>query len=64
MNTLVRLTKFHELNVRLRLRECLRPHLMGMEQCIRIVFRFLFTIGFVILGIDGVRPHQHINDKM
>lgn len=46
MNTLVRLTKFHELN------------------CIRIVFRFLFTIGFVILGIDGVRPHQHINDKM
>ncbi|KAF9222399.1 hypothetical protein BS17DRAFT_783656 [Gyrodon lividus] len=46
MNTLVRLTKFHELN------------------CIRIVFRFLFTIPFVILGIDGVRPHQHINDKM
>ncbi|KAG8220515.1 hypothetical protein J3R82DRAFT_3218 [Butyriboletus roseoflavus] len=32
--------------------------------CIRIVFRFLFTISFVILGIDGVRPHQHINDKM
>ncbi|EGO26162.1 hypothetical protein SERLADRAFT_407050 [Serpula lacrymans var. lacrymans S7.9] len=46
INTIVRLTKFHELN------------------CIRVVFRFLFTVPFVILGIDGVRPHQHINDKM
>ncbi|KAG9312328.1 hypothetical protein JVU11DRAFT_7644 [Chiua virens] len=46
MNTLVRLTRFHEMN------------------CIRVVFRFLFTIPMVILGIDGVRPHQHINDKM
>lgn len=46
MNTMVRLTKFHELN------------------CIRVFFRFLFTVPFVILGIDGVRPHQHINDKM
>ncbi|KAH7908411.1 hypothetical protein BJ138DRAFT_1012871 [Hygrophoropsis aurantiaca] len=45
-NTMVRLTKFHELN------------------CIRIVFRFLFTVPFIILGIDGVRPHQHINDKI
>lgn len=45
-NTMVRLTKFHELN------------------CIRILFRFLFTVPFVILGIDGVKPHQHINDKM
>lgn len=32
--------------------------------CIRVFFRFLFTVPFVILGIDGVRPHQHINDKM
>ncbi|KAJ8591062.1 hypothetical protein M405DRAFT_128792 [Rhizopogon salebrosus TDB-379] len=45
-STMVRLTKFHELN------------------CIRIFFRFLFTVSLVILGIDGVRPHQHINDKM
>lgn len=45
-NTLIRLTKFHELN------------------CIRILFRFLFSIPLTILGIDGVRPHQHINDKM
>ncbi|KAF8557902.1 hypothetical protein OG21DRAFT_1481907 [Imleria badia] len=44
--TLVRLTKYHELN------------------CIRVVFRFLFTIPLVILAVDGVRPHQHINDKM
>lgn len=45
-NTMVRLTKFHELN------------------CIRVFFRFLFTVPLVILGIDGVRPHQHINDNM
>lgn len=45
-NTMVRLTKFHELN------------------CIRVIFRFLFTVPFVILGIDGIRPHQHINDNM
>ncbi|EIW80587.1 hypothetical protein CONPUDRAFT_82756 [Coniophora puteana RWD-64-598 SS2] len=45
-NTVVRLTKFHELN------------------CIRVFFRFLFTVPFIILGIDGVRPHQHINDNM
>lgn len=45
-NTLIRLTKFHELN------------------CIRIMFRFLFTIPCIILGVDGVRPHQHINDKV
>ncbi|KAG1879793.1 hypothetical protein F4604DRAFT_1620275 [Suillus subluteus] len=32
--------------------------------CIRVFFRFLFTVPFVILGIDGIRPHQHINDKM
>jgi len=32
--------------------------------CIRVFFRFLMTIPLVILGIDGVRPHQHINDKM
>ncbi|KAI9573271.1 hypothetical protein HD554DRAFT_1163308 [Boletus coccyginus] len=32
--------------------------------CIRVVFRFLFTVPLVILGADGVQPHQHINDKM
>ena len=45
-NTVVRLTKFHELN------------------CIRVFFRFLFTVPFIILGVDGVRPHQHVNDNM
>ncbi|KAJ7033463.1 hypothetical protein C8F04DRAFT_1104815 [Mycena alexandri] len=44
--TIVRLTKFHELNM------------------IRIVFRFIFVIPFVILGVDGVRPHVHINESM
>jgi hypothetical protein len=45
-NTIVRLTKFHELNT------------------IRICFRFLFTVPLLILGVDGIRPHQHINESM
>ncbi|KAJ2928632.1 hypothetical protein H1R20_g8430, partial [Candolleomyces eurysporus] len=44
--TIVRLTKFSELNT------------------IRVVFRYLFTVPLLILGIDGVRPHHHINEKM
>jgi len=46
IGTIVRLTKFHELNM------------------IRIVFRFIFVIPFVILGADGVRVHTHINESM
>ncbi|KAF7341263.1 hypothetical protein MVEN_01862200 [Mycena venus] len=44
--TIVRLTKFHELNM------------------IRVVFRFIFVVPLFILGVDGVRPHQHINESM
>ncbi|KAJ7866480.1 hypothetical protein B0H13DRAFT_2236838 [Mycena leptocephala] len=43
--TIVRLTKFHELNT------------------IRVVFRFMFAVPFVILGTDGVMPHVHINES-
>ncbi|KAF5387270.1 hypothetical protein D9757_006829 [Collybiopsis confluens] len=43
--TIVRLTKFHELNT------------------IRVLFRYLFTVPLLILGVDGVRPHQHINSN-
>ncbi|KAF9235243.1 hypothetical protein BU15DRAFT_51578 [Melanogaster broomeanus] len=32
--------------------------------CIRVVFRFLFTVPFVIVGVDGARPHQHIDDNI
>jgi hypothetical protein len=46
METIVRLTKFSELNN------------------IRVVFRFLFTVPLAILGIDGVRPHIHINENL
>ncbi|KAF9463550.1 hypothetical protein BDZ94DRAFT_1308664 [Collybia nuda] len=46
INTIVRLTKFSELNT------------------IRVVFRFLFTVPLLILGVDGVRPHHHINESM
>lgn len=31
---------------------------------IRVVFRFLFTVPIVILGVDGVRPHIHINKNL
>jgi len=30
---------------------------------IRVVFRFLFCVPLLVLGIDGVRPHQHINES-
>jgi len=45
-NTIIRLTKFHELN------------------SLRILFRFLFVLPLVTLGVDGVRPHQHVNESM
>jgi hypothetical protein len=45
-STIIRLTKFHELNT------------------IRVVFRLLFVVPFFILAVDGLRPHQHINDVM
>ncbi|KAJ6488239.1 hypothetical protein C8R47DRAFT_510893 [Mycena vitilis] len=44
--TIVRLTKFHELNT------------------IRVVFRFVMVIPFLMLGSDGVRPHVHLNENM
>ncbi|KAA1477527.1 hypothetical protein DENSPDRAFT_589396 [Dentipellis sp. KUC8613] len=46
LGTIVRLTKFHELNT------------------IRVAFRFLFAAPLLIMAVDGVRPHQHINDNM
>lgn len=44
-NTIIRLTKFHELNT------------------MRIGLRFLFTVPLLILGVDGIRPHQHVNES-
>ncbi|KAF9529773.1 hypothetical protein CPB83DRAFT_852155 [Crepidotus variabilis] len=46
ISTIVRLTKFSELNA------------------IRVAFRFLFTVPLLILGVDGVRNHNHINESM
>lgn len=37
---------------------------MSSVQMIRVVFRFLFTVPLLILGVDGVRPHVHINESM
>ncbi|KAF9262658.1 hypothetical protein L218DRAFT_1000539 [Marasmius fiardii PR-910] len=45
-STIVRLTKFHEMNM------------------IRVFFRFLFTVPFIVLGVDGCTPHEHINESM
>jgi hypothetical protein len=44
--TIVRLTKFSELNN------------------IRVLFRFLFTLPLLVLGVDGVTPHKHVNESM
>ncbi|KAL4249232.1 hypothetical protein ABKN59_007241 [Abortiporus biennis] len=30
---------------------------------IRVVCRFLFVVPLLILAVDGIRPHQHINDS-
>ncbi|EIM80847.1 uncharacterized protein STEHIDRAFT_30172, partial [Stereum hirsutum FP-91666 SS1] len=46
MGTIVRLTKFHELNA------------------IRVMFRFLFAAPLLILAVDGIRPHQHVNESL
>jgi hypothetical protein len=43
VQTLVRLTKFHELNT------------------IRVMFRFMFTVPFVILGVDGIQARPVVN---
>jgi hypothetical protein len=44
--TMVRLTKFHELNT------------------LRVLFRFMFCVPLITLGIDGVRAHHHVNESM
>ncbi|KAH9935184.1 uncharacterized protein BXZ73DRAFT_89533 [Epithele typhae] len=31
--------------------------------CLRVVFRFLFVVPLLILAVDGVRPHQHVNES-
>ncbi|TCD62709.1 hypothetical protein EIP91_006534 [Steccherinum ochraceum] len=30
---------------------------------IRVVFRLLFVVPLLILGVDGARPHQHVNES-
>ncbi|KAI0740968.1 hypothetical protein C8Q76DRAFT_822563 [Earliella scabrosa] len=30
---------------------------------LRVVFRFLFVAPLLVLAIDGVRPHQHVNES-
>ncbi|TFK92000.1 hypothetical protein K466DRAFT_573336 [Polyporus arcularius HHB13444] len=31
--------------------------------CLRVVFRLLFVVPLLVLAIDGVRPHQHVNES-
>lgn len=33
-------------------------------QAIRIIFRFLFAVPLLILAIDGIRPHEHVNESL
>ncbi|KAI0669564.1 hypothetical protein C8Q78DRAFT_1040875 [Trametes maxima] len=32
--------------------------------CLRVVFRLIFVVPLLVLAVDGIRPHQHINDTM
>ncbi|CDO75963.1 hypothetical protein BN946_scf184888.g13 [Trametes cinnabarina] len=32
--------------------------------CVRVVFRLIFVIPLLILAVDGIRPHQHINESL
>ncbi|KAI0326063.1 hypothetical protein GY45DRAFT_1374235 [Cubamyces sp. BRFM 1775] len=32
--------------------------------CLRVVFRLIFVLPFMALAVDGIRPHQHVNDSM
>ncbi|KAI0350603.1 hypothetical protein OH77DRAFT_1058287 [Trametes cingulata] len=32
--------------------------------CLRVVFRLVFVIPLLVLAVDGVRPHQHVNETM
>lgn len=63
MSTVVRLTKFHELNVRPSLRHC-TPPTSDEIQTFRVFFRCLFVVPLFILACDGLRPHQHVNENM
>lgn len=62
--TIVRLTKFSELNVSVPPIMFQLYLVVTKGQTIRVVFRFLFTVPLLILGVDGVRPHVHINESM
>ncbi|KAF8963629.1 hypothetical protein BDZ97DRAFT_1904814 [Flammula alnicola] len=53
LETIVRLTKFSELNVCF----CTWRNDQG---CVP----FFFTVPLLILGVDGVRPHVHVNESM
>ncbi|KAI0828053.1 hypothetical protein BC628DRAFT_1317198 [Trametes gibbosa] len=32
--------------------------------CLRIVFRLAFVCPLMVLAVDGIRPHQHVNETM
>ena len=65
-NTVIRLTKFHELNVCF---SSIQPQTSGVltgidTKTLRVIFRFLFVVPLVTLGFDGVKPHPHVNENM
>ncbi|EIW54595.1 uncharacterized protein TRAVEDRAFT_154204, partial [Trametes versicolor FP-101664 SS1] len=32
--------------------------------CLRVFFRLIFVLPFLVLAVDGIRPHQHVNENM
>ena len=64
---ILRLVKFHELNVCPHVLICdylialLKP---SYFQTLRVIFRLLMTVPLVILGVDGIRGHHSINTSL
>ncbi|KAI0629473.1 hypothetical protein C8Q77DRAFT_1201695 [Trametes polyzona] len=32
--------------------------------CLRVFFRLVFVLPLLVLAVDGIRPHQHVNETM
>jgi hypothetical protein len=62
MATVVRLTKFNEINVSVPVIDWLAK--TESQKRARVFLRFLFTVPLLTLGIDGLRPVPVLNENM
>jgi hypothetical protein len=62
-DVVVRLSTFYQLNVSLF--ACIVETRLGNlhQQCVRIIFRFFFTLPLIVLAVDGLRaPYPVVGD--